>query len=307
MKYTTLALIGALATISMTSCKRTQTTTDFEDSEVQATGAAANDSVMKDDLNKSKTIMYTLPAPIEMASIIKETGVRFDDQLLANISNASHYTTNLKMALNLGIYATDMSLSGMFNQSQRMVDYLNTLRDMTNRLGIINIMDEEVISKLENSELTRQGALNVISEVYMKTNQNLTDNNRRNVATEVMAGGWVEGLYLALNIVNADKLNADIVSRIVSQKLTIATMLNIIESQDPEGADEDLQYIKGKIEEIGEVFATVSIEETGRVSAITDSETRTTTIKANMAGSLDKETLKMLRDKVSEIRNEFAK
>ncbi|MEE1346572.1 MAG: hypothetical protein U0K36_01660 [Bacteroidales bacterium] len=304
MKYTALTIIAALAAASLNSCKRTQTTTNFEDATEQA-GNAAPDSVMEDDLNKSKTIMYTLPAPVEMASIIKETGVRFDDQLLANISQANHYTTNLKLALNLGIYATDMSLSGMFNQSQRMVDYLNTLREMTQRLGIINIMDDEVIAKLENSELTRQGALNVISEVYMKTNQNLTENNRRNVATIVMAGGWVEGLYLALNIINADRLNADIVSRIVSQKLTIATMLNIIETQNPDGTDEDLQYVKGKIDEISDAFAIVNVEKEGRVSAITDPETRTTTIKANMVGTLDKETLKILRDKVTEIRSEF--
>lgn len=304
MRYTALAIIAAIAAASLNSCKRSQTTTNFEDT-VPQTGTPAIDSTANDDLNKSKTIMYTLPAPIEMASIIKETGVRFDDQLLADISKAGHYTTNLKMALNLGIYSTDMSLSGMFNQSQRMVDYLSTLREMTKSLGIINILDEEAIGKLENSELTRQDALNVISEVYMKVNHNLTENNRRNIAVMVIAGGWVEGIYLALNIVNPDKLNADIVGRIVSQKLTIATTLNIIDSQDPDGIDTDLQYVRGKIEEIGEVYSLVNVEKTGRVSAITDPETRTTTIKANMTGTLDKDILKVLKQKVSEVRNEF--
>lgn len=305
MRYTALALLAALAATSLNSCNRSQTTTNFEDTVAQPQ-KAADDSTMADDLNKSKTIMYTLPAPIEMASIIKETGVRFDDQLLADVSKASHYTSNLKMALNLGIYSTDMSLSGMFNQSQRMVDYLNTLREMTKSLGIVNILDEQVIAKLENTELTRQDALNVISEVYMKTNSYLTENNRRNIAAMVMAGAWVEGVYLALNIVNPDKLNADIVGRIVSQKLTIATMLNIVDAQDPDGQDADLQYVKGKIEEIGEVYSLVNVEKTGRVSAITDAETRTTTIKANMTGNLDKETLKALKQKVTEVRNEFS-
>lgn len=305
MRYTALAIIAAITTASLSSCKRSQTTTNFEDTVAQSATSAADDSTMTDDLNKSKTIMYTLPAPIEMASIIKETGVRFDDQLIADVSKASHYTSNLKMALNLGIYATDMSLSGMFNQSHRMVDYLNTMRDMTKSLGIINILEEEIVSKLENTELTREDALNVISEVYMKVNQNLTENNRRNIAVMVMAGAWVEGIHLALNIVNADKLNADITNRIVSQKLTIATLLNIIDSQDPEGEDADLQYVKEKIEEISDVYALVNVEKTGRVSAITDADSRTTIIKANTTGSLDKETLKTLRAKVSEVRNEF--
>lgn len=305
MKYTALAIIAAMAATSLNSCTRTQTTTNFEDSESNA-GNAAPDSMVSDDLNKSKTIMYTLPAPIEMASMIKETGARFDDQLLADVSKAGHYNTNIKMALNLGMYATDMSLSGMFNQSQRMMDYLNTMREMTKNLGIINILDEEVITKLESPELTRQDALNILSEVYMKTNHNLTENNRRSIAVMVMAGGWVEGIYLALNIVNPDKLTADIVGRIVSQKLTIATTLNIIDTQDPNGEDADLQYVRGKIEEIGEVYSLINVEKTGRVSAITDSETRTTTIRANMNGTLDKEILKALRQKVSEVRNEFA-
>lgn len=305
MKYTALALIAALAVTSLISCQRSQTTSNFDDAEAQS-AASKPDSTMADDLNKSKTIMYTLPAPIEMASMIKETGVRFDDQLLADVAKAGHYTTNIKMALNLGIYSTDMSLSGMFNQSQRMMDYLNTLREMTKNLGILNILDDQVIAKLESPELTRQDALNIISEVYMKTNQNLTENNRRNIAVMVIAGGWVEGIYLALNIINPDKLTPDIVGRIVSQKLTIATMLNIIDSQDPDATDDDLQYVKGKIQEIGDIYDLINVEKTGRVSAITDSETRTTTIKANMSGTLDKDMLKALKQKVSEVRNEFA-
>ncbi len=306
MKYTLLAILAAAGAISLSSCKRNQTTTNLEDT-ATVQPAHVGDSLMDDDLNKSRTILYTLPAPIEMASIIKETGVRFDDQLLADMGKSGQYSTNMKMALNLGIYATDMSLSGMFNQSQRMVDYLNTLKSITKKLGIINIFDEDAITKLESSEMTRQEALNVVSEVYMKTNQNLADNNRRNIAAIVMAGGWVEGLYLALNIVNPDKLNADIISRLVSQKLTIVTMLNIINSQDPNAEDEDLQYVKHKIEEINAVFEAVNVEKSGRVSAITDSETRTTTIKANMAGTMDKETLTVLKEKVSEVRNEFTK
>ncbi len=297
--------VGSLIGVAMLmSCTRTQTTTNLEDSEV--IDSVSTNNTKADDLNKSRTIFYTLPAPIEMASIIKETGVHFDDQLLAPLSKSDSYSTNLKMALNLGIYATDMSVAGMFNQSQRMVDYLNTLKGLTQRLGIVKIMDEEVLAKLERSDLSRQEALNVISEVYMNTNQYLTENNRRNIATIVMSGAWVEGFYLALNLVNPDKLNADIVGRIVAQKLSLATMLSIIDSTDEKGEDQDLAYIRSKMEAISSIFDAVELEKNGRVSAITDADTKTTTIKANKPGSLDKNVLLALRDAVSQVRNEFA-
>lgn len=297
--------VGSLIGVAMLmSCTRTQTTTNLEDSEV--IDSVSTNNTKADDLNKSRTIFYTLPAPIEMASIIKETGVHFDDQFLAPLSKSDSYSTNLKMALNLGIYATDMSVAGMFNQSQRMVDYLNTLKGLTQRLGIVKIMDEEVLAKLERSDLSRQEALNVISEVYMNTNQYLTENNRRNIATIVMSGAWVEGFYLALNLVNPDKLNADIVGRIVAQKLSLATMLSIIDSTDEKGEDKDLSYIRSKMEAISSIFDAVELEKTGRISAITDADTKTTTIKANKPGSLDKDVLLALKDAVSQVRNEFA-
>ncbi len=299
------ATISAIIGIYMlTSCARTQTTTNLED--IDVSDSIAEIDTKAEDLNKSRTILYTLPAPIEMASIIKETGVNFDDQLLAQLSKSQSYSSNLKMALNLGIYATDMSVSGMFNQSQRMVDYLNTLKGMTQRLGIIKVLDEDVLAKLERSDLSRQEALNVISEVYMNTNQYLTENNRRNVATMVMAGAWVEGLYLALNLLNPDKLNSDIVERIVAQKLSLATLMNIIDGMNANDSDKDLTYIHSRLEIISQLYDGVSIQSNGRISAMTDADTKTTTIKANKVGPIDKDNLIALKDAVTLVRNEFA-
>ncbi len=199
-----------------------------------------------------------------------------------------------------------MSVSGMFNQSQRMVDYLNTLKGMTQRLGIIKVLDEDVLAKLERSDLSRQEALNVISEVYMNTNQYLTENNRRNVATMVMAGAWVEGLYLALNLLNPDKLNSDIVERIVAQKLSLATLMNIIDGMNANDSDKDLTYIHSRLEIISQLYDGVSIQSNGRISAMTDADTKTTTIKANKVGPIDKDNLIALKDAVTLVRNEFA-
>ena len=303
----TFATVGTFLCIaSLTSCLRTQTTTNLEDTEVVDSVSLANTDAATDDLNKSKTIFYTLPAPIEMASIIKETGVRFDEQLLSPLAKSSKYSSNMKMALNLGIYATDMSVTGMFNQSQRMVDYLSTLKTLTQKLGIVKILDEDMLSRLESSDLSRQEALNMISEVYINTNQYLAENNRRNIATMVMAGAWVEGVYLALNLVNPDKLNADIVGRLVAQKLSLTTMLTIIDGMNVNNSDEDLTYIRSKMDEISAVFDAVEVPVSGRVSAITDAETKTTTIHANKPGTLDKDILLALKDVVSQVRNEFA-
>ncbi len=304
MRVSTFVLSATVCSMVLSSCQRTQTTANFDDSSNDTTISTANSS-MDEDLNKSKTIMYTLPAPVEIASIIKETGVKLDDQILNDLSKSSKYDTNIKMAINLGIYATDMSLSGMFNQSQRMVDYLSTFKDLTRNLGIIKVFDEDLIKKLENTDLSKDEALNIISEVYMNTNQYLVENNRKNIATIVMAGGWIEGVYLALNLVDVSKMSKEISERIVAQKLTLTTLFNIIDSQDPDGADQDLAYVRGKLSEIKGVYDYVTIDNVGRVSALTDPEAMTTTIKANSVGKIDEAILEALKNKVNEVRKEF--
>lgn len=305
MKSSSLIVCASALAITLGSCSRTQTTANFDSAEATDAVVAAQDSLATEDLNKSKTILYTLPAPVEMASIIKQTGVKFNDQLLNDLSKSPKYTTNLKMGINLGIYATDMSVSGMFEQSQRMFDYLNAIKDLTKRLGIMKVLDEAAIEKLDKSDISKQEALDVISQVYMNTNQYLTENNRRNIATIVMAGGWTEGLFLALNLVDPNKLNKSVVERIVAQKLTMTTMLNILDSMDPEGMDSDLVYLKAKMLEVKSIFDLVELTKVGRVSAITDPDTKTTTITANIAGELNPDILVALKQKVSEIRAEF--
>lgn len=305
MKSSSLIVCASALAITLGSCSRTQTTANFDSAEATDAVVAAQDSLATEDLNKSKTILYTLPAPVEMASIIKQTGVKFNDQLLNDLSKSPKYTTNLKMGINLGIYATDMSVSGMFEQSQRMVDYLNAIKDLTKRLGIMKVLDEAAIEKLDKSDISKQEALDVISQVYMNTNQYLTENNRRNIATIVMAGGWTEGLFLALNLVDPNKLNKSVVERIVAQKLTMTTMLNILDSMDPEGMDSDLVYLKAKMLEVKSIFDLVELTKVGRVSAITDPDTKTTTITANIVGELNPDILVALKQKVSEIRAEF--
>ncbi len=305
MKITTLLSLPVSAAILFSACTRTQTTQNFDDAEAADSSAVAK-AVCDDDLNRSRTILYTLPAPVEVAQMIKGSDVRFDDQLLASLGRADSYTSNLKMALNLGIYATDMSMAGMFGQSQRMVDYLGTLNGLTRRLGIMKVLDEETLSRLERYDLTRQEALGLISEVYMNTNQYLTENNRMNIAATVMTGAWVEGLYLALNLVNPDKLTPDIVGRLVAQKLTVATMLGIIdEGIEKGGGDTDLEYLHAKVEAVGAAFEAVELRKTGRVSAITDEEARLTTIKANLSSELDADILMALKEVVSKVRAEF--
>lgn len=291
--------------LMLCQCNRSKTTTeDFNDQAV----ASSNTGDVQDDLNKSKTIIYTLPAPVEVASLIKESGVKYDEDILNDINKASSYDTNLKLALNLGIYTTDMSFANIFNQSQKTIDYLSSLKRLTERLGIVQLVDEETIRKFESQGTSKDEMLGLVSEVYMNANQYLNENNRKNVAVQVMVGGWTEGLYIALNILNgADKGNKQLTERIIAQKLALSTVLTILDSNNPNGADEDLTYLYGKMNEIKVIFDEVKVDQQNQVLAETDANVHLTRIKANIKSDISQEILSALCTKVTEVRNEFVK
>lgn len=293
-------MVCTLAALVSCQCNRDKTTTTFEDN-VEFKIDSMN---MAEDLNKSKAILYTLPAPIEMASLIKESNVKYDESMLNDLNKSSQYNSNMKMALNVGIYTTDMSIANMFNQSQKTVEYFNVLQNITKRLGIVKLIDEATFQKLEEKGTSKDDILNIISEVYMNANQYLTENNRKNIATMVLTGGWTEGLYLALNLMGT-KPNKQLTDRIIAQKLSLSTIINIIEQTNKDKQDEDLNYIMNKMLEIKMYFDEVKIEVNGKIEATTDPTTKTTKISANCNNEISQDILNLLKDKVNEIRNEF--
>lgn len=300
-KFFALGMVALM--LSSCQCNRNKAIADYDNG---MDSLNTSTSSMEEDINKSRTILYTLPAPIEMASLIKETGVRYDEELLNPLSKSNQYTTNMKMAINLGIYTTDMSVASMFNQSQKTMEYLNTIKGLTQNLGIMQIVDEKTMSKFDKKETSKNEILNIISEVYMNANQYLTENNRKNVAVMVLIGGWTEGFNIALELAKVTGWkNQKLQERILAQKLSLQTVLDILQAENKNGEDEDLTYLTQKMNEIKVIFDEVRFETLGSPVINIDSQTKSAVIKAPTQGQLTPDLLELLCEKVKAIRSEF--
>ena len=63
------------------------------------------------DIDQAKKIFYSLPTPLETAMLIKSAGAVYDNELLNPLDNVGNYSSNRDMALNLGVYTTDLSFA----------------------------------------------------------------------------------------------------------------------------------------------------------------------------------------------------
>jgi hypothetical protein len=261
------------------------------------------DEKLVGEFNKSKLIFYSLPSPLETAMLIKRAGATYDEDLLNPVDNLSKYTTNRQMALNLGIYSADLSYTSLFDQTQSSIHYMANSKKLAEGLGILNAIDEETIQKLEENMNNRDVIMDIISETFMNSNAYLTENDRPVIAVTVLIGGWIEGLYIATRLTNGSLVNnKKLIDRIVYQKLSLYTVLNLLEAHE---GNPDADYLSEKMNELKVIFDQVKIVNTSKVEANTNAEERVTTIKADSETYISPDVFNKLIKKVEEIRTEF--
>jgi hypothetical protein len=289
--------------ISVSSCNgcesKNQTLTDKDlilgDSQI-------NDQLM-DDFNKSKLIFYSLPSPLETATLIKKTGASYDVDLLNNVDNVTKYNTNLKMALNLGIFSSDMSYSGLFDQMQTTLQYMNATRKLAESLGILGAVEENTIKKLEQNLNNRDIVIEIISETFMNSNAYLTENDRPAIMVMVLTGGWMEGLYIATQLAKGSiDANKELIDRIIYQKLSLQTVINLLETHKN---NSDIDYLISKMYELKEIYDDIQIVQKSSIETETIPDQKMTIIRSDAETLITPEIFKLLIEKVLTIRNEF--
>ena len=264
--------------------------------------AASPDSSVVEGIKSVKQIFYSLPSPLETALILKRAGAKYNEEILNPVENLSRYSTNRSMALNLGIYSTDLSYASLFDQTQASIKYMTASKKMAEGLGILNAIDNTVIQKLEENVNNRDVIMDVISETFLNTNSILEENDRVEVGTIILVGGWVAGLYIATTLAdNGKTVDNELVERIIDQKLSLGTVLNLLEQHKE---NPDVAYVIGDIKELEGIYDQVQIS-VSSVEAVPDKNGGVTTLKSKNVASVSPEVFSKLKAKVNEIRSKY--
>jgi hypothetical protein len=254
------------------------------------------------DVNQAKQIFYSLPSPLETAMLIKSAGAKYNEDILNPVSKASSYTTNKSMALNLGIYTTDLSFASLFDQTQTSIKYMEAAKKMADGLGILEAIDNNTIQRLEENVNNRDVIMDIISETFMSSSSFLKENDRPAIAAIVLVGGWMEGLHIATQLVGTNPIkNNKLVDRIVDQKLSLDIVLRLLNDNK---ANKDVQSLLVQINEVKKIFDKITIT-SSKIEPVLDKKTNVTTLKSESRSTLTQETFNELKEKVKTIRSNF--
>ena len=292
---------------SFSACKKDkeQTKEPTKESEETVTVDTIDKKLVK-DVKAVKEMFYSMPSPLEVAMILKQAGKEYNPEILNPTENTSKYVTNKRMAINLGVYTTDLSYSSLYDQTQTTIDYINAAKDMAEGLGMLHAISEKTIQRLEANVNNRDVILDIISETIMNSSSFFKENDRQAISTIVLVGGWVEGLYIATNLVGDDPTqdqidNSELIARIADQKLALNTIMKLLEKNKD---DKNIQSVMVQIKDLKETYDKIEIT-SSKVVPVTDEETNVTTLKSETTLSMTPGTYKELKKRIEVIRKNF--
>jgi hypothetical protein len=277
----------------MSSCATTDS-----NSTNQPPVAGNMDSLEMAKMAELQKIFFSIPSPMEMSSLIKDMGYQYDAKMLNSPENVSKYTGEVKQAVNLGIYGADLSFASMFDQKQESMNYLAAAQKLSRELGVDGALQDEIIERLNSNQDSRDSLLKIVSEAYGDLNGYLKENDRIEISALVVAGGWLEALYLSTAYSAGD--NDVVKNRIAEQKYSLNNLIDYFNRF--EGKDK-LAEMKADLLVLKALFDEVSAQ-SGKTEVKKESDGL---VVIGNSGSvvMNDETLKKIATKVKEIRSKY--
>ncbi len=269
--------------------------------------SSSEETVSQEQLEKQKVIddvkkvMYSLPSPVETTLLLKRAGAGYDESLLNPTANTNKYNTDKQKALNLGVYGADLSYASIFEQNQTIMQYMQVSKKLAIGLDLLQAIDQSIIDRLEANHDNRDSVIRIISETFLNSNSTLKEDDRPEMAALILAGGWVEALYLATQLTKDVKKDKDLIERIVEQKLSFAEMEKLLGEyiDNPDIAD-----VLTQIQPISKAFNAIEIEKSG-IETITDEESGSTVLKATQKINITQAQYDALKAEAAKLRNSF--
>ncbi len=195
----------------------------------QSPSTENNQSIAEDyeiDVSDAEDMIRQMPSPIEMAILVKHSGGQYNASLLNPVQNIDRYVTTGKKTMNLGVYSADVGYTSLYKQTQETIFYLNNVRKLSDAIGLSEAFDKSVFERVEANIEHRDSLLYILSGAYDVGNEYLKNNDRMNTSVLMLAGGWVETMYLAAHLgTSGGRPMDDIAARVAQQDMLLRNLL----------------------------------------------------------------------------------
>ena len=208
------------------SCEETNTTTF---SKLPSFNLNQDSSTNQRESHVEK-IYFNVPSTMKTAYILKKAGATYDASFPLNPNKANDDFTTEQQALLLGIYGSDLNYTIVSNKNQETIYYLNSINSLGEKLGLGNILNQEMKNRIEKNVNSKDSMQVIITDLFWKIEQSLNEDGRSRIGALIVTGGWIEGLYVATQIAIKMPENIKIKSIICQQKFSSKDVLELVKN-----------------------------------------------------------------------------
>jgi hypothetical protein len=182
----------------------------------------------------AQNVFTSIPGPDELSNLIAQTNLDYDASLLNNPDNLSKYNSDNFKAINLGLYGADMVYTNVYEQAQESMLYLKCVNSLCRSLGITGAFDEKTGERLQDNKENKDSLLSIVLKSFTKADEFLRENQRPGTSSLMVAGGWIEGLYLSGKVVEKAKTKK-LIQKMSQQKKSLSDLITLVENSKVTG------------------------------------------------------------------------
>lgn len=292
MNKSTLLFLSAITAFSLSSCGGGEKTDDMDSVDSTKTEEPKPGPV-------SETF-FQVPSPGEMLTFIKMVGGKNNKNItfLNPPSNEKNYTDAKLKALNFGIYSCDLSYCSIFEIGSESLKYFKTVKMMGDQIGVSTAIKPEVLKRLESNISSPDSLAVITDDVYFSSFEALEDSKQGPTLALVVAGGWLESIYIAINLAKYEA-NSPVIERLADQKYTLENLIEFLKKHE---SDPSVAQVKADFEALLAEFNKMGEQEAKPAKS---NDSKTTTLGGGKQLVITEEVYNAITGKIKAIRNSY--
>lgn len=242
--------------------------------------------------------LFSIPSPVQTALAIRKAGLKYQKDMTAPLEKGDAAVGKVAQSTALGIYGADLAYVTVHKDGQRAMATMQAIEKLGGKLELTNSFDKALLDRFKANLGSEDSLLQFSGVAFRAADQYLKNNQRDDVSALVLAGGWIESLYLTVTDPAAAKDQA-LVNRIGEQKNALNALVELLETSDKEKA---ATTVIAAMKELQGLFGGVSNTYTFQ-EPVTDAAKKTTFINSTSTVTIPADQLAAIVAKVTAIRN----
>ena len=291
LMFQSVAFAALAFSLTVTSCGDNGTDTPVDTTpDVDTTGGFT--TVTED--------VVRVPSPSDIFEFMKTLGpTKGDGNLLNPTANEKKYTSKKAQAVNLGVYSADLLYASTFEVTDKVGGYFGICMRMGTTLQVATGLTEKDQERINKANGNADSLVAVGNDLYLATFSNLEANERGPELSLMLAGGWIESMYLSCAMVKDFEKDKDAANKIAEQDLSLH---NLIEFMSKYESNEDVASVLQQVKELDDLFDAVG---TTAKDAPKQDDKKRMVIGGGEQKNITKDQFDAIQKKIGEIRKGF--